>query len=192
VIETILERTDAKEGYLILSKKLADSLRALEHLEKAFATQAFVSGKITEKTKNGYTVNVGIDAFLPDSHADIKIVREPEKLVGQTFKFKVVKFDRKTENAVLSRKLFLQDEREKKKRRVFGRLVKGKGRGESARPASAPSLTWGESKASSISPTCHGGRPAIRPTSSPPGRKSRWLSSTSTKGTSASLSATSS
>jgi small subunit ribosomal protein S1 len=124
-IETILERTDAKEGYLILSKKLADSLRALEHLEKAFATQAFVSGKITEKTKNGYTVNVGIDAFLPDSHADIKIVREPEKLVGQTFKFKVVKFDRKTENAVLSRKLFLQDEREKKKRRVFGRLVKG-------------------------------------------------------------------
>ncbi|MBP1767608.1 MAG: rpsA 1, partial [Candidatus Aminicenantes bacterium] len=124
-IETILERTDAKEGYLILSKKRADSLRALEHLEKAFATQAFVSGKITEKTKNGYTVNVGIDAFLPDSHADIKIVREPEKLVGQTFKFKVVKFDRKTENAVLSRKLFLQDEREKKKRRVFGRLVKG-------------------------------------------------------------------
>jgi len=124
-IETILERTDAKEGYLILSKKLADSLRALEHLEKAFATQAFVSGKITEKTKNGYTVNVGIDAFLPDSHADIKIVREPEKLVGQTFKFKVVKFDRKTENAVLSRKLFLQDEREKKKRRVFSRLVKG-------------------------------------------------------------------
>jgi len=124
-IETILERTDAKEGYLILSKKRADSLRALEHLEKAFATQAFVSGKITEKTKNGYTVNVGIDAFLPDSHADIKIVRGPEKLVGQTFKFKVVKFDRKTENAVLSRKLFLQDEREKKKRRVFGRLVKG-------------------------------------------------------------------
>ena len=124
-IENILERTDAKEGYLILSKKRADSLRALEHLEKAFATQAFVSGKITEKTKNGYTVNVGIDAFLPDSHADIKIVREPEKLVGQTFKFKVVKFDRKTENAVLSRKLFLQDEREKKKRRVFGRLVKG-------------------------------------------------------------------
>jgi small subunit ribosomal protein S1 len=124
-IETILEKTDIKEGYLILSKKQADTLRALDHLEKAFNTQGFIAGKITEKTKNGYTVNVGIDAFLPDSHADVKMVREPDKLLGQSFKFKVVKFDRKTENAVLSRKLFLQDEREKKKRRVFGRLVKG-------------------------------------------------------------------
>jgi small subunit ribosomal protein S1 len=124
-IETILERTDIKDGYLILSKKRADSLRALDHLEKAFNTQGFVTGRITEKSKNGYTVNVGIDAFLPDSHADIKMVREPDKLLGQSFKFKVIKFDPKTENAVLSRKLFLQDEREKKKRRVFGRLVKG-------------------------------------------------------------------
>ena len=124
-IETILERTDTKEGYLILSKKRADSLRALDHLERAFNTQGFVSGKISGKIRNGYTVNVGIDAFLPDSHADVKIVKEPDKLIGQSFKFKVIKFDRKTENAVVSRKLFLQDEREKKKRRVFGRLVKG-------------------------------------------------------------------
>ena len=124
-IETILERTDTKEGYLILSKKRADSLRALDHLEKAFDTQGFVSGKITEKTKNGYTVDVGLDVFLPDSHADVRMVREPEKLVGQSFKFRVIKFDRKTENAVVSRKVFLLDEREKKKKRVFGRLVKG-------------------------------------------------------------------
>jgi len=124
-IETILEKTDIKEGYLILSKKRADMLRALDHLEKAFNTQGFVSGKIIGKIKNGYTVNVGIDAFLPDSHADVKIVKEPDKLLGQSFKFKVIKFDRKTENAVLSRKLFLQDEREKKKRSVFSRLAKG-------------------------------------------------------------------
>jgi small subunit ribosomal protein S1 len=124
-IETILEKTDIKEGYLILSKRRADMLRALDHLEKAFNTQGFVAGKVVGRIKNGYTVNVGIDAFLPDSHADVKIIKEPDKLVGQSFKFKVVKFDRKTENAVLSRKLFLQDEREKKKRRVFSRLVKG-------------------------------------------------------------------
>ncbi|MEW5900853.1 MAG: 30S ribosomal protein S1, partial [Acidobacteriota bacterium] len=124
-MEAILERTDAKEGYLILSKKRADILRALDYLEKAYSVQGWVNGRITEKTKNGYTVNVGINAFLPDSHADVKTVKEPERLLGQSFKFKVIKFDRKTENAVLSRKLFLQDEREKKKRRVFNRLVKG-------------------------------------------------------------------
>jgi len=124
-IEAILERTDAREGYLILSKKRADALRALERLEKAYETQGLVSGKVIERIKNGYTVDVGIAAFMPDSHADVKIVREPDKLIAQIFKLRVIKFDRKTENAVVSRKLFLQDEREKKKRRVFGRLVKG-------------------------------------------------------------------
>jgi small subunit ribosomal protein S1 len=124
-VEAILEKTDIREGYLVLSKKRADVQRALDHLEKAYRTQGWVNGKITGRIKNGYTVNAGIAAFLPNSHADVKAVREPEKLIGSTFKFKVIKFDRKTENAVLSRRLFLQDEREKRKKRVFSRLVKG-------------------------------------------------------------------
>jgi small subunit ribosomal protein S1 len=124
-VEAILERSDRKEGYLILSHKKAVALTALNNLEKAFNQKTWVTGKITEKTKSGYTVNVGIDTFLPDSHADIRAVKEPEKLVGNKFKFKVIKFDRKTENAVLSRKLFLQDEKEKRKRRLFGQISRG-------------------------------------------------------------------
>ncbi len=124
-IEATMERNDAKEGYLVLSKKGADTIRAIDQLDKAYATRGWVTGKVKERTRGGFTVNVGIDAFLPESHADIRMVREPDKLVGQTFKFKVIKFDRKTENAVLSRKLYLQDEREKKKKRVFSHLVKG-------------------------------------------------------------------
>jgi small subunit ribosomal protein S1 len=124
-IEAVLEKTDPKEGYFILSKKSADLERALDVLEKAFSHGNFVTGKITEKNRNGYTVNVGLDTFMPDSHADIRIVKDPDKLVGQTFKFKVIKFDRKSENAVLSRKLYLLDEREKKRRKVFSHLAKG-------------------------------------------------------------------
>ncbi len=124
-VEATMERTDAKEGYLVLSKRGADVLRALDQLERAFSTHGWVTGRVTERTRSGFSVNVGINAFLPESHADVRVVREPDKLIGQTFKFKVIKFDRKTENAVLSRKLFLLDEREKKKKRVFSRLVKG-------------------------------------------------------------------
>ncbi|MBN2409284.1 MAG: 30S ribosomal protein S1 [Candidatus Aminicenantes bacterium] len=124
-IEAILERTDAKEGYLLLSKKKADRQRAIGEVEKAFHAHSYITGKIIQRIKNGYTVDAGLDAFLPDSHADIRPVKNPASLLGQDFKFKVIKFERKTENAVLSRKLFLQDEREKKKRRVFSRLVKG-------------------------------------------------------------------
>ncbi len=124
-IEAVLERNDRKEGYFILSKKKADQEKALEALDKAYAHGGFVTGKIVERGKNGYNVNVGILAFMPDSHADIRPVKDPASLVGQTLKFKIIRFDRKTENAVVSRKLILQDEREKKKRRIFGTIEKG-------------------------------------------------------------------
>ncbi|MCX6570915.1 MAG: S1 RNA-binding domain-containing protein, partial [Candidatus Aminicenantes bacterium] len=124
-VETMLEKTDLKDGYLVLSKKRADGLRAIENLGKAFEHGLTVTGTITERTKGGFNVDVGIPAFLPESHVDIRPVKDASALLGQTFKFRVMKFDRRTENAVLSRKLLLQNEREEKKRRVFGSLVKG-------------------------------------------------------------------
>ena len=124
-VEAILERSDSKEGYLILSHKKAVAFKALNDLEKAFHNNTWVTGKIIEKIKSGYTVNTGIKTFLPDSHADTRAVKEPKELIGNSYKFKVIKFDKKSENAVLSRKLFLQDDREKRRRRVFGQLSQG-------------------------------------------------------------------
>jgi len=124
-VDAILERTDPKEGTLVLSKRQADTMHALDNLEKAYHTKSWITGKVIEKIKNGYIVNVGLKTFLPDSHADLRMVRNPETLIGNAYKFKVIKFDRKSENAVLSRKLFLQDEREKKKKKVFGALAQG-------------------------------------------------------------------
>jgi len=130
-VKAIVERSDSKEGYLILSHKKAVALKALNDLERAYHNNTWVTGKIIDKIKNGFTVNVGIKTFLPDSHADTRSVKEPKELIGNTYKFKVIKFERRTENAVLSRKFFLQDEREKKRRRVFdglsqGQKIKGK------------------------------------------------------------------
>ena len=124
-IEAIVERSDLKEGYLVLSHKRAIAFKALNNLEKAYNYQTWIMGKIIEKIKNGYTVNVGINTFLPDSHADVRAVKEPEKLIGNKYKFKVIKFERNSENAVLSRKLFLQDEREKRRVQVFSQLSQG-------------------------------------------------------------------
>lgn len=125
-VEAILERRNVKEGYLLLSRKKAIALTALNNLEKAYQNNNWIIGKVTTKINNGYIVNVGIDTFLPESHADIKIVRNPAELIGNRYKFKVIKFDRKTENAVVSRKLLLQDEREKRRVQVFAQLSKGK------------------------------------------------------------------
>jgi small subunit ribosomal protein S1 len=124
-IEALVESSNLKEGYLVLSHKRAIAFKALNNLEKAYNYQTWITGKIIEKIKNGYTVNVGINTFLPDSHADVRPVKEPEKLIGNEYKFKVIKFERQSENAVLSRKLFLQDEREKRRVQVFSQLSQG-------------------------------------------------------------------
>ena len=124
-IEAMLEKADQKEGYLVLSRRKALAQRALNNLEKAYHNRSWIIGKIEEKIKNGYIVNVGIRTFMPDSHADVKPVRDPASLIGNRFKFKVIKFERKLENAVLSRKLLLQDEREKRKKHVYEQIRKG-------------------------------------------------------------------
>jgi small subunit ribosomal protein S1 len=125
-IEATLEKSNLREGYLYLSRKRAIAQKALDNLETAFLRNNWIVGKITNKIRNGFSVNVGIETFLPDSHADVRPVKDPEKMIGNIYKFKVIKFDRKTENAVLSRKLLLQDEREKRKKRVFDQLSRGK------------------------------------------------------------------
>lgn len=124
-VEAVLEKSRPQDGYFLLSKRKADILRALDHLEKAYHSNNWVTGTVVAKVKNGYTVDVGLEAFLPEAHADLRPIKDPNSLIGQSLKFKVMRFNRKEEDVVLSRKLLLQDEREKRKRRVFSRLVKG-------------------------------------------------------------------
>jgi len=124
-VEAILERGDRREGYLILSKKRATSMRAIKNLETAFQNNSWIIGKVQEKIRNGYVVDVGIQTFMPDSHADMKIVKDPKQLLGNRYKFKVLKFDAKSENAVLSRKNYLMDEQEKKRQQVFSQIQRG-------------------------------------------------------------------
>jgi len=124
-IEAVLEKTDAKEGYFILSKRQADARKALETLEKAFEQGLYINARVVEHVRNGYTVNIGLRAFMPDLHAELRPLKDPAKLVGQTLKVKVIKFDRKTEQAIVSHKLYLMEEREKKKKIVFSQIQKG-------------------------------------------------------------------
>ncbi|MBD3413624.1 MAG: 30S ribosomal protein S1 [Candidatus Aminicenantes bacterium] len=125
-IEAILERSSPRDGYLPLSKSKAIAIKALDNLEKAYKYNNWIIGKVTDKVNKGYLVDVGIKTFLPDSHADIKSVKDPNQIMGNRFKFKVIKFDRRSENAVVSRKVFLMDKKEKKKKQVFSQLKKGK------------------------------------------------------------------
>ncbi len=124
-IEAVLEKTDSKEGYFILSKRQADARKALETLEKAFEQGLYINARVVEHVRNGYSVHVGLRAFMPELHAELRPLKDPAKLIGQTLKVRVIKFDRKTEQAIVSHKLYLMEERDKKKKVVFSQIQKG-------------------------------------------------------------------
>ncbi|MEW6457358.1 MAG: 30S ribosomal protein S1 [Acidobacteriota bacterium] len=126
-----IERSDLRDGYLTLSKKKADFLIGWKLLEKAHNRKFPVRGRIEQKVKNGYIVNVGIPVFLPDSQIEIRPKKNDEDLIGKILDFKVIKLDKKNNKVVVSRKVLVEEEKEERKNFIFntlkeGKLVKGK------------------------------------------------------------------
>jgi small subunit ribosomal protein S1 len=110
-IDVLLEKKEDDDGLITLSKEKADKLKAWRSVSKAFREGEIVDGTITSRIKGGLTVDIGINAFLPGSQVDIRPVRNLDKFIGKRFKFKVIKFNKKRSNIVLSRRALLEEER---------------------------------------------------------------------------------
>jgi len=111
-IEVLVERKDGEEGLLILSKEKADKVNIWRDVSRSCREGEVMEGEIVSKVKGGLSVEIGgILAFLPGSQIDLKPVRNLDALVGQRLRFKVIKFNRKRNNIVLSRRILLDEER---------------------------------------------------------------------------------
>ncbi|MFA6411686.1 MAG: 30S ribosomal protein S1, partial [Syntrophales bacterium] len=66
-----------------------------------------------------------IPAFLPGSQVDIRPIRDLDQFVGQTIDFNVIKYDRKRNNVVLSRRVILEKHREEEKRVTLENIQEG-------------------------------------------------------------------
>src|SRR4030043_213326 len=85
-----------------------------------------IGGEIVGKVKGGLSVDIGrIQAFLPGSQIDLKPVRSLDALIGQRLKFKVIKFNRKRNNIVLSRRVLLDEERKQLREETLINLKEG-------------------------------------------------------------------
>jgi len=108
-----LEEWEDEDGEIVLSKDKADQLRIWEEINKVLERDGVIEGKVSALIKGGLSVDIGIPAFLPGSQVDLHPVRNLESLIGKTFKFKVLKFNKRRGNIVLSRRALLEKEREK-------------------------------------------------------------------------------
>jgi small subunit ribosomal protein S1 len=123
-IEVMVERRD-QEGNLVLSRDKAAKLKIWDDVKNACENNLPVKGTVIERVKGGLSVDIGISAFLPGSQVDIRPVRDLDKFVGQTLSFDVIKYDRKRNNVVLSRRSILEHEREEEKQETLANLSEG-------------------------------------------------------------------
>ena len=112
-VEVMVEQAENEEGMVMLSKEKADRVRVWERLSEAHDQGAVVEGVITGRVKGGLAVNLnGVKAFLPGSQVDLRPVRSLERMIGENHKFKIIKFNQRRGNIVLSRRALLETERE--------------------------------------------------------------------------------
>lgn len=125
-IDVLLEKKESEEGLLTLSKEKADKIKVWKDISRSCREGEVIEGEIVGKVKGGLSVDIGrIQAFLPGSQIDLKPVRNLDALVGQRLKFKVIKFNRKRNNIVLSRRVLLDEERKQLREETLINLKEG-------------------------------------------------------------------
>ncbi len=125
-VEVLVLSREDDEGIIHLSKERADKIKAWREITKACNEGAVIEGTIVARVKGGMSVDIGgVIAFLPGSQIDIRPIRNMDELVGQHFKFKVLKLNEKRNNIVISRRALLEEEREKKRKELLERIEEG-------------------------------------------------------------------
>ena len=125
-IDVLLEKKESEEGLLTLSKEKADKIKVWREISRSCREGEVIEGEIVGRVKGGLSVDIGrLLAFLPGSQIDLKPVRNLDALIGQRLKFKVIKFNRKRNNIVLSRRVLLDEERKQSREETLKNLKEG-------------------------------------------------------------------
>jgi small subunit ribosomal protein S1 len=124
-IEVFVEKLEGDDGRLVLSKQKADFVRVWDRIHEAFENNEVVRGTLTKRIKGGVVVDLfGIDAFLPGSQIDLRQIPDIDALIGLDYDLKVIKVNKARRNIVVSRRVVLEEERNRQRGDVLETLEK--------------------------------------------------------------------
>ncbi len=124
-VDVYFESSDTDSGGIHLSRQKALQFVVWRDIEKAFEREGAVEGSIVGKVKGGLKVDIGVPAFLPGSHADLRPARNLDRYIGQRGRFAILKFNRSRGNVVVSRRAVLERERTQLKEETLKVLEEG-------------------------------------------------------------------
>ena len=110
-VDVLLERREDDEGTIRLSKEKAAKIKVWDQIKDIYENNGTIEGKIISRVRGGLSVDIGLQAFLPGSQVDLRPIRDMDSLVGKEYGFKIVKYNKRRGNIVLSRRAILEAER---------------------------------------------------------------------------------
>ena len=124
-VEVMIVGREKEFGLLLLSKQKVDVIRTWQKIDKSLEEGISIDGDIISEVKSGFMVDIGVNAFLPISQVDIKPVKNPSSFVGRHLKFKVIKVNQRKENVIVSRRMLMEGEKEKRKKEFWKNVKEG-------------------------------------------------------------------
>lgn len=125
MVDVYFDSADSENGGIVLSRQKAANIQVWDSIEKAYQEGTGVEGTIVGKVKGGLKVDIGVEAFLPGSHVDIRPSRNLDKFVGQHDWFAVLKYNRMRGNVVVSRRTLIEKQRDALKKDTLKILEEG-------------------------------------------------------------------
>jgi len=110
-VDVLLERREDDEGIIILSKEKAAKIRIWDEIREIYEKGGTIRGKIIARVKGGMSVDIGLPAFLPGSQINLKPIKDFDSHIGSVQEFKILKYNKRRSNIVLSRRAILESER---------------------------------------------------------------------------------
>ncbi len=124
-LDVYIDRIENEDGMMVLSKDRADIIRIWKDISKVVENEEVIEGVVIAKVKGGLSVDIGVKAFLPGSQIELRPVRDLNSYIGKKFQFKVIKFNQKRGNIVLSRRVLLNRERKNLRSRTLSEIKEG-------------------------------------------------------------------
>lgn len=127
-VRVFVLKADAEESEIIVSKKRADFELTWQKLENAQRKGEILNAMVVDRVKGGVLVDLGVQGFVPYSHLDLSQYKKknPNYLIGQSIPLKILELDRSRGKVVLSHKIAVEEERQKRKEEIFSNLSEGK------------------------------------------------------------------
>src|SRR3989339_148721 len=124
-VQVLVQQLHSEKGHPVVSWRQARERSVWETVGVSFKNATPVEGMIRKKIKGGFTVDIGVDAFLPASQLELRMPQDMNKYIGQKFQFLITEANRGQRNVVLSRRKILEVGQKELRGKLFATLADG-------------------------------------------------------------------